>query len=219
MQFLYSKDASLDTINTSIEEFLHLKARRLKVGDELNVRNLKDGLNYTYEISKFDRKNAVLSLKNSSKVTDFVSNLTIAWSIVDIKIVEKTLPYLNEMGLKKLILVYSEFSQKNFKFDMQRCERILISSCEQCGRNSLLELEIYQDIQHMLEKYKNLARVDFDGENLSKYKDNAQILFIGPEGGFSQNDKSKITKSYTLKSKFILRSQTAIVGVIGKLLL
>lgn len=219
MQFLYSKDASLDTINTSIEEFLHLKARRLRIGDEINVRNLNDGLNYTYEISKFDRKNAVLSLKNSSKVTNFTSNLTIAWSIVDIKIVEKTLPYLNEMGLKKLILVYSEFSQKNFKFDMKRCERILISSCEQCGRNSLLELEIYPNIDEMLKKYKNVVRVDFSGENLNKYKDNAQILFIGPEGGFSKNDKIKITKSYALTSKFILRSQTAIVGVVGKLLL
>lgn len=221
MQFLYSNDASNKNISIKGEQFLHLKARRARVGDRINVQNLKDGFNHLYEIIKIDRKEAFLSFKSSNKVLNSVSNLTIAWSVVDIKIVEKVLPYLNEMGLKKLILVYTEFSQKNFKFDMNRCERILISSCEQCGRSSLLEIEIYSSIEELLTKYKNVARIDFGGENLGEFLngDREDILFIGPEGGFSKNDIAKIPKSYCLEPNFILRSQTAIIGIAGKMLL
>ncbi|ASM37370.1 16S rRNA (uracil(1498)-N(3))-methyltransferase [Campylobacter sputorum] len=219
MQFLYSNDACNDSIIIKDDQFLHLKARRVKIGDEINIRNLKDELNYVYEISQISKKNMLLNLKSSQKISNLVSNLSIAWSVVDIKIVEKTLPYLNEMGLKKLILVYAEFSQKNFKFDINRCERILISSCEQCGRNSPLEIEIYPSIEKMLEKYKNIARIDFNGKSLNLQKDINEILFIGPEGGFSKNDIEKIPKSYSLNSNFILRSQTATIGIVGKLLL
>lgn len=221
MQFLYSNDASNKNIIIKDEQFLHLKARRTRVGDNINVQNLKDGFNYLYEITNIERKEAFLSLKSSNKVTNLVSNLTMAWSVVDIKIMEKALPYLNEMGLKKLILVYADFSQKNFKFDISRCERILISSCEQSGRSSLLEIEIYPSVEEMLAKYKNVARVDFGGENLEEFLngDREEILFIGPEGGFSKNDIIKIPKSYCLESSFILRSQTAIIGIAGKMLL
>ena len=114
--------------------------------------------------------------------------------------------------------VYTEFSQKNFKLDLERFERILISSSQQCGRNSIIEFEIYSSFDEFLTKFDNIALIDFGGEkiqNLNKDK----IYFIGPEGGFSENERLKVKDKIGLNSPFILKSNSAVVGIASKILL
>ena len=146
------------------------------------------------------------------------SDLTLAWAIVDPKTIEKTLPSLNEIGIAKIVFFYGEFSQKNFKLDFSRLERILISSCEQCGRNDLMKFEIYKSLDELVKFYPNVALIDFEGENLDGYA-GKEILAIGPEGGFSRSEREAVAKKYGLKAKNILRSQTAILGVTAKILI
>lgn len=217
MKFLYSKDASSEKIAVEGEQFLHLKARRAKEGERIDVRNLKDGLNHIYEIVRLDKKSALLELVFSHSVEGGSSEFSVAWAVVDNKIIEKTLPFLNEMGVKKIIFFYADFSQRNFKIDQERLERILINSCEQCGRNDIMQIEIYKSLDEILSVYKDVALVDFGGENLANY--GSELLIIGAEGGFSQSERDKVAKKYGLNSKNILRSQTAILSVAAKILL
>ena len=144
-------------------------------------------------------------------------NFEIAWACVESSVIEKTLPSLNEMGVDVLHLVYCDFSQKNVRYDMDRFERILIGSCEQCGRNSLMKIEIWQKFDDFIGKFDNVALIDFGGENLEKSED--EILFIGAEGGFSQHERAKIKRKFGLNSPNILRSNTAIISVCAKKLL
>ncbi|MSN95702.1 16S rRNA (uracil(1498)-N(3))-methyltransferase [Campylobacter sp. FMV-PI01] len=218
MVFLYSKFSGDEIIGVNESQFKHLKARRLNLGDRIDVRNLKDGYNYIYEIKKIDRKKAFLELVFKHSVEKIDHFLTLAWAVVDPNVIEKTLPYLNEMGVGKLILVYSDFSQRNFKFDTDRMERILISSSQQCGRNSVMETEIFNDIDQFISKYNNVALIDFDGEKFKKPAFD-EIFFIGPEGGFSDREKQKFRKKYALNLPYILRSNTAILSVASKVLL
>ncbi|WP_172201966.1 16S rRNA (uracil(1498)-N(3))-methyltransferase [Campylobacter sp. RM16188] len=217
MKFLYSRQAGEEQICLQNEQFLHLKARRAKLGERIDVRNLKDGQNYIYEIVNLDRKSAELSLVFKHSLEDEELNFNLGWAIIDTKVIEKTLPSLNEIGVSKLIFFYSDFSQKNFKIDKDRLERILINSCEQCGRNSLMQIEIYKNLDEVLNSYKDIALVDFGGENFENYKQ-TELLIIGPEGGFSQIEREKTGKKYSLNSKNILRSQTAILSVAAKVL-
>ncbi|MDO5045245.1 16S rRNA (uracil(1498)-N(3))-methyltransferase [Campylobacter sp.] len=217
MKFLYSSEAKNEKIYLENEQFLHLKARRAKVGDRIDVRNLKDGQNYIYEIDEITRKSVGLSLVFAHSVESFESEFSIAWAVVDTKIIEKTLPFLNEMGVCKLIFFYADLSQRNFKIDTKRLERILIGSSEQCGRNSLMKIEIYKNLDELLKSYKNIALVDFGGEKLENYN-GKELLVIGPEGGFSQNERERVLKKYGLSFKNILRAQTAILSVTAKIL-
>ena len=218
MKFLYSKEAKNERIRLEGEGFLHLKARRAKIGERIDVRNLTDGQNHIYEIINLDKRGAELNLIFSHDVEARNSDLTLAWAIVDPKTIEKALPSLNEIGIAKIVFFYGEFSQKNFELDFSRLERILISSCEQCGRNDLMKFEIYKSLDELVKFYPNVALIDFEGENLDDYA-GKEILAIGPEGGFSRSEREAVAKKYGLKAKNILRSQTAILGVTAKILI
>lgn len=219
MEFLFSKMAGNAEI--WLDDLAHLKARRLKIGDQLNIRNFGVYKNFVYEISEISRKNFRLCLICESQIEPEKLNLTLAWGIIEPKVAEKTLPFLNEIGVKKLIFVYCDFSQQNFHINLERCEKILIQSSQQCGRNSLLEIEICKNVDEFLAKYKNIARIDFVDtcahNSLNLYS--GEILFVGAEGGFSHSERSKIPNYFTLNSPFILRSQSAIKAVASKILL
>lgn len=216
MQFLYDINAGKDRLLIQNEAFLHLKARRTKVGERLEIRNLKDGKKYLYEVINFDRKSADLELVFASLSENHIYDFSIAWAVVDPKIIEKTIPFLNELGVGKIIFVYTQFSQANFRLDLAKFERISALSCEQCGRNSIMKFEIYKNLDEFLSVYKNVALVNFGGKSLNEY--NGEILFVGSEGGFSQAETQKIKDSFRLESKDILRSQTAITAVASKFL-
>ncbi|MCD8212940.1 MAG: 16S rRNA (uracil(1498)-N(3))-methyltransferase, partial [Campylobacter sp.] len=79
MKFLYDKLAGDEILNADNEAFLHLKARRVKVGERINVRNLKDGKEYLYEILQIGRKSASLKLNFISTGADEKYDFTLAW--------------------------------------------------------------------------------------------------------------------------------------------
>ena len=62
MVFFYDKNAGSEILDISGENFSHLRARRLSIGDRVDFRNLRDESNYIYEITEISRKNAVANL-------------------------------------------------------------------------------------------------------------------------------------------------------------
>lgn len=221
MQFIYHEEAKNQTIELKGEKFKHLiKARRKKVGDSLHVRNLEDSLLYLYSIDQIQRNSATLSFISKKEDKKSPSNLTLAWAVVDPKTIEKTLPMLNEMGVEKIDFIYTDFSQKNFKIDLDRVKRILINSCEQCGRSELMEFKVYEDLEGYLKEYPNTYLLDFGGKSIEKTSEKISIL-IGCEGGFSKSERELFAKDKILgfDHSLILRSETAICAVSAKILL
>lgn len=217
MQFLYHKDAGLELLRLDDEVFFHLRVRRVKVGEIVNLRNFLDDFLYRYEIVECTRKFCLLQLKNRVKNTSQKSDFSLALAVIDSKILEKTLPFLNELGLGRLILVYSEFSQKNFLIDFARLEKILIASSQQCGRADLMKIELFESVDAFLTAYPQVVLVDFDGKEEEFQKE--KLYFIGPEGGFSALERKKFKEKITLKSQNILRSQTVALALVSKILL
>ena len=216
MVFLYSRLSGDEIIEIDSEQFKHLKARRLNLGDRIDVRNLNDKFNYIYEIKEIDRKKATLELVfKHSVVVENESSLALAWAVVEPAVIEKTLPLLNELGVKNLYFVYTDFSQKNFKLDFERMKRILINSSQQCGRNDIINLEIYSSFDEFVDKFSNISLINFGGKNLNLASEN-ETFFIGPEGGFSEDEVLKAKTYYALNTSNILRSNTAIISVAAK---
>ncbi|MBZ7955472.1 16S rRNA (uracil(1498)-N(3))-methyltransferase [Campylobacter molothri] len=218
MQFLYHEQAGEEILKLKGEEFAHLKVRRVKENEILILRNLKDKFAYTYKISNVERHSCQLHfLSKENKTTYKNTALNLALAVIDIKILEKTLPFLNELGVETLHLVFTDFSQRNFKIDLSRFEKIIIASCEQCGRESKMKIQIYNYVKDFYEKFSEAVLVDFEGE--VKEFDLNKIYFVGPEGGFSQSEKQIFKEKIRLKAQNILKSQTAIISIASKILL
>jgi len=218
MQFIYFPSPSAQiTLSGDSHKYL-FKVRRAKKDDVVKVRNLKDDYLYIYEIQNITKKEALLTLKEKILSPNRPKNaFHLAWCVIDPKNIEKTLPMLNEIGVEKISFVYCEYSQKNFKLNFERMEKILINSCQQCGRSSLMKMEVIESSQKFFEKHQNFYALDFDGEEIKNPDPNA-IYFVGPEGGFSENERKYFEKKLRLKG-FILRSETAVCACAGKILL
>lgn len=220
MQFVYGKFAGEQKVSVPLADYAHVfKVRRVGVGSTLNWRNLKDETLYTYKVEEITKKEALLHLISTCKDENILPfRLHVGWCIVDPKTIEKNIAMLNEMGVVKISFVYAEFSQKNYKIDRAKLERILINSSEQCGRTSLMEIEVLESVDEYLKTYVKSCIIDFSDEILTQDATITNFL-VGPEGGFSENER-KLFKNrdiFGLKSQNILKSETAVVGVCAKL--
>lgn len=214
MKFIYCKQAGEALLNLDIREFSHIfKVRRTKIGEVLSFRNLIDNTLYTYRIANINKKEAILDLEGS-KVFKIEAKkpLHVGWCIVDPKTIEKTLPFLNELGVYRISFVYCEFSQRNFKIDLKRINRILINSCEQCGRSSLMKIEILNSLKEFLSLYPSARILDFS-QNRMKKGDTCKSFLVGCEGGFSKKEREQMDEKNIigLENPMILKSETAVL--------
>jgi len=222
MQFSFCELAGDESLALCVKEHAHIfKVRRVAAGASLDFSNLNDGKIYTYEIKSINKKRADLTListKEAKKTS--TSKVHIGWCVVDVKTIEKHIAMLSEMGAQKVSFVYADFSQKSYKIDKSRLKRILVNSCEQSGRASLMQIEILQSVKEYLEAYPKSAIIDFSENSLDEAVDMESFL-VGPEGGFSQKERELFIdrEIFGLKSPYILRSETVVVGVCAKVVI
>ncbi len=214
MQFLFCEMAGERMLALDVKEYAHIfKVRRVKSGSVLHVRNMQDDILYTYKIASIDKKLANLELKEENHMPIGAKEpLHVGWCVVDPKTIEKTLPFLNELGVCKISFVYCEFSQQNFKLDLKRINRILINSSQQCGRSSLMKIEVLKDLKEYLSLYPKSKIVDFSENKIDKDKKFDSFL-VGCEGGFSQVEREMMDKKNILGllNPMILKSETAVL--------
>ena len=221
MQFVYHPKAGTQTLSIDTREYEHIfKVRRISVGEKLFWRNLEDAYVFEYEIVQIGKKVAELELLSHKELPLVPSKvLHVGWSIIDPKIIEKTLPMLNELGVSKISFVYAEFSQKIHKLDLERIKRILINSSQQCGRSLWMQIEVLPTLQHYLELYPKSYVLDFSEAKLCGDETVGAIL-IGAEGGFSEKERRLLQNQpiVGLTCNTILRSETAVVAAASKIL-
>lgn len=223
MQFSYHENASDSTLNINNDTYKYLiKARRHKIDDEIYFRNLKDDFIYLYKLDTIGRKDASLTLiEKKEKIIESDKKLHLAWCMVDPKTVEKYIASLNELGVDKITFIYCEYSQKNFKINIEKLNRILYNSSSQCGRSSIIKFEVCDSLEDFLQKNPDSYFLDFSKTNIETKKDDIKTLIIGCEGGFSDDERISFDKEKVVgfTSSLILRSETAIVSASSKILL
>jgi len=222
MQYLFHPQASTPSLELRGDEHRYIfKVRRHREGEEIALRNLKDNQIYLYTISSIDKKQALLTL-NYSKVLEVKAKKTlhIAWCVIDPKSIEKILPTLNEIGIEKISFIYCKRSQKSFRLDFKRLEKILLNSSQQCGRSQLMELEMVEDLEAFLKLHPETVMLNFSKNVLTK-ESNINTIAIGCEGGFTEEEMALFEPKNIvgLDSPLILKSESAVCAVGAKLLL
>jgi 16S rRNA (uracil1498-N3)-methyltransferase len=221
--FTFHKDAGEKEIELKGESFKYLiKVRRHKIGDIIAMRQYTDRDNlYRYKLQSIDSRRAVLLLQDMQKYTLKASkNLHLGWCIIDTKSIEKVLPMLNESGVYKITFITCKRSQKNFKLDFERFNRILDTSSQQCGRSEIMSFDTCSCVKDFLQQYPKTAIFDFGGKDIENSEDIETVL-VGCEGGFSEDERKLFdtNRLFTFKTPMILRSETAVVAISNQILL
>ena len=223
MQFIYDKNAKNELLKIEDENYNYIvKARRHKIDDILDFRNLEDDFLYSYKISQIDKKSLFLNLlKKEEKIIENSKKIHLAWCIVDPKTIYENIASLNELGVDKITFVYSDFSQKNFKINFEKLEKILINSSYQCGRSSIIKLDIYKNIDTFIADNPDTYFLDFSQTSIDSKVLDIKTLMIGTEGGFSKRERELFNKNFIVgfSSNLILKSQTAIISATSKIIL
>ena len=223
MQFSYDKSCGDETLTIKEDNYKYLiKARRHKVNDEIYFRNLEDDFIYLYRLISISKKDALLELVSKElKIVDNSRKLHLGWCLVDPKTVEKYIASLNELGVERITFIYCEYSQKNFKVNIDKLNRILVNSSSQCGRSSIIKLEICDSLDTFIKENKNVYFLDFSKTSIETKKDDINTLIIGCEGGFSSDERLSFNKDKVVgfDSPLILRSETAVISATSKILI
>ena len=222
MQYLYHKEAATSSLILKGDEHRYIfKVRRHREGETIALRNLLDESVYFYKIISLNKKEAELFLEKS-EVLEVVAKrkLHIGWCVIDPKSIEKVLPTLNEMGVDAITFIYCNRSQKSFKPDFKRLEKILLNSSQQSGRSSMMKLSMGINLNTFLEENSDAVMLNF-----SKYSLNESAVFgtfvVGCEGGFTADEVLLFNAENImgLDTPLILKSESAVCAVASKLLL
>ncbi len=221
MQYLYHKEAGLPALKLEGDAYKYLfKVRRHKREMPVLMRNLQSNTLYTYRIDTLDKKSAFLTLLLAEEYPVIPKRyLHIGWCTIEPKSVEKVLPTLNEIGVEKITFISCRRSQRQFKIDFKRLEKILINSSQQCGRSRLMQLETSESLEDFVATYPESVLIDFSDEALRCDRDDIDIAVVGCEGGFTEEERAMFERIVGFDTPLILKSESATCAIASKLLL
>ena len=223
MIYFFDENAGVESLKIRGEMYKYLvKVRRHTEGDMLSVRS-KEQIEtlHSYKVVQVAPRFLELELMNSEEViVKSKRELHVAWCVIDSKSVEKVLASLCEIGVSRISFIGCDRSQKNFKQDFKRYERIVEASMQQSGRTSLMAFDSYKNIASFIEEFPDTKVFDFTDKILSGDSDFQRVL-IGCEGGFSPSEKELLSSQevFRLDSPMVLRSESAVMAVASKILL
>jgi len=222
VQYLQHNEAGSSSLILRGDEHRYIfKVRRHREGETITLRNLLDDSIYFYKITSLDKKEAHLLLENSKTLQVVAKKkLHIGWCVIDPKSVEKVLPSLNEMGVNSITFIYCDRSQKSFKPDFKRLEKILLNSSQQSGRSSLMKLSMADNLTSFLEANEGAVMLNFSEQTLNEGS-NIGTFVVGCEGGFTADEVAlfKSENIMGLNTPLILKSESAVCAIASKLLL
>jgi 16S rRNA (uracil1498-N3)-methyltransferase len=222
MLYLYNKEAGKPQLTLSGDDHRYIfKVRRHKADDVLHLRNLEDGLLHTYRVSHIDKRSVMLDLQESQILEiKAKQSLHIGWCVIDPKSIEKVLPSLNEMGVEKITFIYCKRSQKSFKPDFKRLEKILLNSSQQSGRSKIMQLEMADTLEDFLKENPESKMLNFSKENFTE-NIAFDTIVIGCEGGFHEDEVARFTTENIIgfDTALVLKSESAVCAVSSQKLL
>ena len=229
----FKYEEGMKTLSIEEQEAKHiLKVLRFKVGDKFIISNYNDQ-SFESEIISSDLKNCVIRLLNKVDITNKTNiNVTIFQGYPKLDKLEFAVQKLTEIGTKEIIPIITKRVNSKFnieKFKLDRLNKIAKEACKQCGISSIPvisePIKLNEINLKSLEKY-DLIIVPYEKEeetlkeilrnniNIDEVKNIA--VFIGPEGGFEEEEIQYIKQlggqSVSL-GKRILRTETASIFI------
>lgn len=213
-------------IEITDEKFLHLKTvLRLRQGEEFRIFNDING-EYIAKIVNVSRRSIQCQIKEQFRKSYNRRNLTIAIAVIKQDKFIDAVRGAVQLGVTKIIPVMMENSQNiaSNALNKNRIERCIVETCEQC------ESIIIPTLHDTISLDELLTDIDADGVQLYiadeqakegdviGKNDSEQIILIGPEGGISDNERTKLFQLSNVTAislgENVLRAEIATISAI-----
>lgn len=184
---------------------------RYEVGQALIL--FGDGFEHTYTIESINKKEALLreQIKSASRMQD--CELTLGMAIIKRDNFELVLQKCTEIGVTEFTPLITDRSLQKM-FGVERLEKILIEATEQSGWGRVPKLSAAVHFNNI----EVLDAVVLDRSGTTDTPVSVDMLLIGPEGGWSDEEQIRMTKNKTkvwsLKTG-VLRAETAAIVATG----
>ena len=228
MRFYLPRITNKSDIELTGEAHTHAAyALRIRIGDYLTVFDGR-GMEYSCKVKDIKKDRTLLNVLDVTENAGEASiDVTLYLSVIKQDRFELAVQKTTEIGVTKIVPVYSAYTQRSFSLNIDRLNKIAVSACEQCGRSRIPVIEQPIEFDDLLARAKNeyfifpweremhnslKSAIDRCAEKVS--------VFIGPEGGITEQEKNRLVdvgaKSVTL-GKRILRAETAAIATLSVL--
>lgn len=222
---IYTPSTLNSGANIELDEnaFSHaVRVLRLKQGDSLILFNGQGG-EFEAELSDVQKKRATASISQfHDKECESPLPIILGQCISRGEKMDYTIQKAVELGVTKIVPLFSErcgvkLNQERQDKRLQHWHSVIISACEQCGRNRIPELHDAISLQTWQQQLTASLKLVLDPTaadslaTLSKPANDVALL-IGPEGGLSDSEiKAAIQHDFngTRLGPRILRTETA----------
>lgn len=200
----------------------HLKSIRLKVNE--NFICIYEGKFYICELE--NQKAKIIEILNENHEYEY--RLVLFAPIIKIKNFEWLIQKATELGVQEFYPLICENTNKKYleivKNKLMRFQEIAKNAAEQSFRNQIMKIfdpiNFIDAIQIKIEN-KFLAHEKINSiQNKASNFDGNIAFFVGPEGGFSNNEVEIAQKNNTQivsLGKRILRSETAVIWLVSNI--
>ena len=202
---------------------------RLKPGATIKLFDGR-GLEYDAELQAVSKRESTVRLaKLVSRESESPLSITLVQGVSRGDRMDYTLQKAVELGVNRVLPVITERCNVNLSGSRADKKRehwhgVMVSACEQSGRNMLPELAEVQHYDAMLSETNQGARLILDPTAKQGFKTLGKLtdvtLLIGPEGGFSESEIQQAVLSGCQSIQFgprILRTETAAISAIAVL--
>ena len=204
---------------------------RLRIGAELVVFDGRGG-EYAATLTNATRDSVQLEIgTHSDPQRESPLRLTLAQGVARGERMDQILQKTTELGVRTIVPLLTEHTV--VRLDKGRAEKrrdhwqkIIVSACEQCGRNILPALQPLQSIDAwmtdlpddslriMLQPHASVSLADIGDPP----RDATVTVLIGPEGGLSQHERETATQHGFAPVSLgprILRTETASLAILS----
>lgn len=185
--FFYSDDMKI----LSEEDTHHFRnVLRKRTGDKFLICNGKGEI-WWAKAKEIKNKNLLFELENLKEKKE-KKTISIGTAIPKGQRISFLIEKLCEIGVDKIHLIETKYSSvKNITDGMlKRFNSIARAACMQSEKGFLTEIVKPVPIKNIIENFNNICILDINGkkESWQECVKNMQILLIGPEGGWAEDE-------------------------------
>lgn len=210
-------------------DYRHIsKVLRLKPGDDITLFDTESREHYG-TIGEVGKNIIVVNIHESKVVNrDSSIDITLLQGVPKADKMDYIIEKATELGVKRIVPVITERSQVRDRDRRDRWERIAVEASKQCGRTKPTIIENTLLFDKAVNTYNNselaiILHVNSEVSAKNYIKNSLQapqniILFVGPEGGFTDNEVliSKEMGFIVLGlGPRVLRTETASISVLS----